>query len=145
MSDRPSWQQYYAGFARHAATRSKDSTQVGAVLVGPVGEVRLTGHNGPPIGVLDLPERFERPTKYLFASHAEQNVLAFAAREGISTAGCTLYCTHTPCASCARSIIQAGIREVVYGPGTTSMPDEEFAAALTMFREAGVKMTPWVP
>lgn len=131
-------QTYYMRFAQHAATASKDTTKVGAVLVGPDGEIRLTGYNGPPRGVKDLPERFVRPVKYLFASHAEQNVIAFAAREGIRTKDCMLFVTHFPCSACARSIIQAGIKYVCAGVGTTSMPEEEFAAAHAMFEEAGV-------
>lgn len=135
----PSWPEYYMAFAHLAAVKSKDSTQVGAVLVGPDGEVRLSGYNGPPRGVADLPERRERPTKYRFSSHAEQNVVAFAAREGIRTKGCTVYVTHHPCSSCSRSLIQAGIECVVVGPGQTSMPADEFEAAAIMFAEAGVK------
>lgn len=132
------WSDYYMGFAEHAASKSKDSTKVGAVLVGTDGEVRLTAYNGPPRGVDDTPDRFERPRKYLFASHAEANLVAFAAREGIRTDGCTVFVTHAPCASCARTLIQAGIEIVVHGPGTTSMPAEEFEAAKTMFEEAEV-------
>lgn len=133
---------YFMGFAAHAATASKDSTKVGAALVGPEGEVRLTGYNGPPRGVVDSPDRFERPRKYLFASHAEQNVINFAAREGIRTKGCTLFVTHMPCAACARSIIQAGVCKVVSGPGLwKSQTTEDFEAARDMFAEAGVK---WV-
>lgn len=134
------WPTYWMGFAQHAARKSKDGTQVGAALIGPEGEVRLTGYNGPPKGVLDLPDRRERPRKYLFASHAEANLVAFAAREGIRTAGCTVFVTHHPCSACARTLIQAGVVKVVVGAGTTSMPDEEFKAAATMFREAGVKV-----
>ena len=137
-----SWREYLAGFAAYAARKSKDPTQVGAVLVGPEREVRLTAYNGPPKGVLDTEARRERPQKYLYASHAEANLVAFAAREGISTKGCTVYVTHHPCASCARTLIQAGVREVIFGPGTTSMPDEEFTAAQIMFTEAGVHLEP---
>lgn len=133
-----SWLEYYMGFAHHAATKSKDETKVGAVLVGPNGEIRLTGFNGPPRGVRDLPERFVRPEKYRWISHAEQNLVAFAARVGIRTEGCRVYVTHYPCSACARTLIQAGIAKVIVGPGTTSMPDEEFTAAATMFEEAGV-------
>jgi dCMP deaminase len=132
------WDEYLYGFAEHARKKSKDSTQVGAVLVGPDKEVLLTGYNGPPRGVLDSDDRFVRPRKYLFASHAEANVIATAAKRGISTDGCTLLVTHHPCSACARSIIQSGIRSVVYGPNTTSMPTEEFEAAAVMFKEAGV-------
>lgn len=134
------WPTYYMGFAQHAATKSKDSTQVGAVLIGPEGEIRLTGYNGPPRGVVDLPERRERPTKYAYSSHAEQNLIAFAAREGIRTKGCTIYVTHHPCAACARTIIQAGIVCVVVGDGRTSMPVAEFEAAAVMFGEAGMEV-----
>ena len=131
---------YNMGFALHAATASKDTTKVGAVLIGPDGEIRLTGYNGPPIGVDDKPERFERPAKYLFASHAEQNVIAFAARQGIMTNGCTLYVTHLPCSSCCKSIIQSGIVCVVYGDGQTSMPKQEFETTKIMLIEAGVEL-----
>ena len=132
------WTEYYMGFARHAARKSKDTTQVGAILVGPEGEIRLTAYNGPPKGVADTPDRFERPAKYLFASHAEQNLVAFAARHGIRTEGCTVYVTHQPCAACAKSLIQAGVKVVYFGSGTTSMPEAEFVAASAMFSEAGV-------
>ena len=139
------WLEYYMGFAEHAARKSKDSTQVGAVLVGPDGEIRLTGYNGPPRGVLDLPERRERPQKYLFASHAEANLIAFAAREGIRTKDCTVYVTHMCCSACTRTLIQAGVRTVVFGPGRTSMPPEEFESARDMFHEANVQLTPYEP
>ena len=132
------WDRYLYGFTRWAKMNSKDSTKVGAVLVGPEREVRLTAYNGPPKGVLDLEVRRERPAKYLYASHAEANLVAFAAREGISTKGCAVYVTHHPCASCARTLIQAGVKTVIFGPGKTSMPAEEFTAASEMFSEAGV-------
>ena len=137
----PSWPDFLMGFAEHAATKSKDSTQVGAALVGPRRETLLTAYNGPPIGVRDLPTRRERPMKYLYASHAEANLIAFAARKGISTEGCTVYVTHFPCAACARTLIQAGITAVVAGTGTTSMAEEEFMAAAQMFSEANVTVT----
>lgn len=133
-----SWDEYYMNFARLAATKSKDTTKVGAVLVGPDGEIRLTAYNGPPRGVQDKPERFDRPAKYLYASHAEANLIAFAAREGIRTASCTVYVTHMPCSACARAIIQSGVQQICFGDGTTSMPKEEFDAAYDMLMEAGV-------
>jgi len=132
------WHEYYMSFAHTAKIKSKDSTQVGAVLVGPSGEIRLTGFNGPPKGVKETPERRERPTKYLFAAHAEANLISFAARVGIPTEGCSVYVTHAPCAACARSLIQAGIAGVYHDSGTTSMPESEFEAARMMFDEANV-------
>ncbi|MEW5729223.1 MAG: dCMP deaminase family protein [Pseudomonadota bacterium] len=133
------WTDYFMGFARHAASKSKDpSTQVGAVVIGPDGEIRATGYNGLPRGVADLPERMERPAKYLWTSHAEENLVAHAARVGVSLKGCTVYVTHFPCSRCARSLIQAGVTGVVVDTGTTSMPAEEFEVAEQMFSEAGV-------
>lgn len=131
------WDEYLFGFARHAALKSKDTTQVGAVLTDS-NRVLLTAFNGPPRGVEDRAERRKRPQKYLFASHSEANLIAFAARSGIRTEGCTVFVTHAPCAACARTLIQAGIAEIVHGDGTTSMPVEEFAAAREMLAEAGV-------
>lgn len=133
------WDDYFSTLASVVAQKSKDPTKVGALLVGPDREIRLTAFNGPPKGVRDTPERLERPTKYLFASHAEANLIAFAAREGIRTANCTVYVTHMPCSSCARTLIQAGITQIWYDRGQTSMPVEEFLAASVMFDEAGVK------
>jgi dCMP deaminase len=135
------WYDYFMGFARHAASKSKDpSTQVGAVAVGPDGEIRATGYNGLPRGVEDKPERMERPAKYLWTSHAEENLVAHAARVGVSLKGCTVYVTHYPCSRCARSLIQAGVAKIHVGDGKTSMPAEEFDTARVMFEESGVEV-----
>lgn len=132
------WDDYYMGFAAHASLKSKDTTKVGAILVDPDGAVILTAFNGPPKGVSDDPERFERPQKYLYASHAETNLVAFAARRGISTRECTVYCTHLSCASCARTLIQAGIHELVYGGGSFQALSDEEEITKKMFSEAGI-------
>jgi len=134
-----SWDDYFMGAARHAATRSKDpSTKVGCVIVGPERAQRMSGYNGPPPGVLDLAERFERPAKYRFVLHAEASALSHAARNGVSVEGCTLYVTHFPCNECSKLIIAAGIRHLKYGAGKTSMPDDLFEVSKTMLAEAGV-------
>lgn len=130
------WTDYFMGFARHAASKSKDSTKVGAVAIGAHKQIVEVGFNGPPRGVQDLPERLERPAKYLFAAHAEANLVATAARERLE--GTTVYVTHFCCSGCAKSLIQAGVACVVVGDGKTSMPAEEFDAASVMFKEAGV-------
>jgi dCMP deaminase len=123
------------------AQRSKDpSTKVGCVVVSEDKIVVSTGYNGLPRGVEDKAERMERPAKYLWTSHAEENAVAQAARVGAKLKGGTAFVTHHPCSRCARSLIQAGITRVVIGDGTTSMPDEEFEVARTMFKEAGVNV-----
>lgn len=137
------WDVYYSRIVSAVAEKSKDSTKVGAILVGPNKEIRLTAFNGPPAGVEDTLARRTKPEKYLFASHAEANLIAFAARCGIRTEGCTVVVTHYPCSGCAKALIQAGIIIVLHGPGTTSsMPAAEFEAAGEMFWESGVTVSP---
>ena len=82
----------------------------------------------------------ERPAKYLWTSHAEENAVAQSARVGAKLKGGTAFVTHHPCSRCARSLIQAGVTRVVIGNGKTSMPDEEFEVAAIMFKEAGVNV-----
>lgn len=134
-----SWQKYFLELAEQVATRSKDpSTKVGCVIATEDKVVVATGYNGIPRDVLDKPERMERPAKYLWTSHAEENAVAMAARVGSRLRGGHAFVTHMPCCRCARMLIQAGISTVYCGDGTTSMPLEEFDVATQMFREAGV-------
>lgn len=133
------WPDRFLALARHVAGWSKDpSTQVGAVAVSPARAVVETGYNGLPRGVTDLPERMERPAKYLWTAHAEENLVAHAARARLE--GSTVYVTHFCCAPCTRMLINAGVARVCVGPGETSMPPETFNAAQAMFREAGVEI-----
>ena len=109
------WNKRFMEVAFLVASWSKDpSTKTGAVIVGPDKEIRSTGYNGPVRGVDDdVPERYERPTKYDFFEHAERNALYNACLTGVSVKGCVMYATHAPCVDCARAIIQAGIKTVI--------------------------------
>lgn len=134
------WVDYFSGLARYVASKSKDpSTQVGAVAVGADQEVLETGYNGLPRGVIDLGGRMQRPAKYLWTSHAEENLVATAARPRLK--GTTVYVTHLCCSRCARMLINAGVKRVICGDGTTSMPADEFEVAKQMFLEAEVELT----
>lgn len=138
---RRSWNDHFMDMATLVAQRSKDpSTKVGCVVVSEDRIVVSTGYNGLPRGVNDKSERMERPAKYLWTSHAEENAVAQAARVGAKLKGGTAFVTHHPCSRCARSLIQAGVTTVVIGNGTTSMPEEEFDVARVMFLEAGVEV-----
>jgi dCMP deaminase len=133
------WDAYFMELAEKVASRSKDpSTKVGCVVVTEDRVIATTGYNGLPRGVGDLPERMERPAKYLWTSHAEENAVAQAARVGAQMKGGTAYVTHEPCARCARILIQAGVAQVIIGPGKTSMPAEEFEISRIMFEEAQI-------
>lgn len=149
VEPRQSWDEYFMDMCRFVARRSKDSTKVGAVAVGPDKEVRMACYNGFPRGVRDdVPERNERPEKYLWTAHAEENVVSNAARVGVVLKGCVMYVasvaesgSHPPCTTCARLMIQAGVVEVVYEDGEVS---EKWKAncekALEMLEEAGVRL-----
>ena len=130
--------------AEAARGRSKDrSTKVGAVVIDDDFNVRISGYNGMPRGVDDDVEaRHERPLKYMWTAHAEENCVAQAARIGVSLKGCTLLVTSLfPCTTCSRLIIQAGIKRVI-APKVcdNSRWDEQAAIALEMLHEAGVEV-----
>ncbi|MEE2750968.1 MAG: dCMP deaminase family protein [Myxococcota bacterium] len=136
------WDKRFLELAAHIAAWSKDpSTKVGCVVVGEDREIRSTGFNGLPRGISDLPERLnDRQMKYPLICHAEENAIMHAARIGLSLKGGRAYVTWPPCTRCTRSLIQAGIGEVVY-PAGVEIPErwqDDFALGMAMFEEAGV-------
>ena len=136
------WDKRFLALASHIAGWSKDpSTQVGCVVVGPDREIRSTGFNGFPRGIEDSIARLEnRELEYPLICHAEENAIMHAARIGISLKGCTAYVTWPPCSRCARSLIQAGVDEVVY-PAESEIPGrwgDDFEIATSMMNEAGL-------
>ena len=138
------WDARFLELAAHLSRWSKDpSTQVGCVVVGPDREIRSTGFNGFPRGIEDNAERLEnRERKYPLVCHAEENAIMHAARIGVALKGCLAYVTWPPCTRCARSLIQAGISEIVYPAGLT-IPErwrEDFAISSGMLNEAGVSV-----
>jgi len=140
------WDARFLALAGHIAGWSKDpSTQVGCVIVGPDREIRSTGFNGLPRGIADTAERLgDRNLKYPLICHAEENAILHAARIGISLAGCVAYVTWPPCTRCARSFVQAGVREVVF-PEDVDIPERwraDFELSLLLLREAQVGIRP---
>lgn len=133
------WDKRFLDLCGGVAQWSKDpNTQVGAIATDTSRRILETGYNGLPRGVDDRAARMERPAKYLWTSHAEENLVAHAARDRL--AGSTVYVTHLCCCRCARMLINAGVAKVVCGDGKTSMPPEEFDIALRMFAEGGVTL-----
>ena len=72
------------------------------------------GYNGTPSGFENVCEDADNVTKP-YVLHAEANAITKLARSTNSGQGATLYVTASPCIECAKLIIQAGIRRVVYG------------------------------
>jgi len=87
--------------------------QVGALLV--KNQMIISdGYNGTPSGFPNKCED-ETNTSFPFVLHAEANAITKVARSNNSSDGATLYVTASPCMECAKLIIQAGIKRVVFG------------------------------
>lgn len=109
------WDSYFFNIAYAVSLKSKDQhTKIGCVIVGPDNEIVSTGYNSLPRGANDfVPERYERPEKYNWMSHAERNAIFNAARVGIPTKGCAMYMScGMPCIDCMHAIVQSGIKEI---------------------------------
>ncbi len=113
-----SWDEYFMGVAILSGMRSKDpNTQVGACIVSPDHKILSMGYNGFPKGCSDDEFPWEREgepleNKYFYTTHSELN--AILNYRGGSLEGATIYVTLFPCNECAKAIIQAGIRRIVY-------------------------------
>jgi dCMP deaminase len=128
---RPEWDEYFMEVAQVVSKRSTCLRRnIGAIIVKDK-RILATGYNGAPSGLphcsevgclrseLGVPsgERHE----ICRALHAEQNAIIQAAKYGISVDGATVYTTTEPCSLCAKMLINAGIKRVVY---IDSYPDE---------------------
>ena len=86
--------------------------QVGALVVD--GMIISDGYNGTPSGFENVCEDENNVTKP-YVLHAEANAITKLARSSNNSDGSTIYITASPCIECAKLIIQAGIKRVVYG------------------------------
>lgn len=86
--------------------------QVGALIVKD-RMIISDGYNGTPSGFENVCEDENGVTKP-YVLHAEANAITKVAKSGNSSEGATLYVTASPCVECAKLIIQAGVRRVVY-------------------------------
>jgi dCMP deaminase len=134
----------YMQLARYQANLfSKDpSTKVGALFLAPHSlQVLTAGYNGFPRGVDETKaERWERPQKLMYVSHAEANGIANSCRHGTPLENSIAVVTMFPCATCAKLMIQAGISRIVTPAPDMTCPKwgEEFRYSLEMLQESGV-------
>jgi dCMP deaminase len=139
---RPGIDEYFLKIASVVAERSTCLRHhVGAVAVRDK-HILTTGYNGAPAGLKDCLELgclrdqqgVASGTRHEIcrAIHAEQNVIVQAALHGISLAGATIYCTHSPCILCAKMLVNARIARFV----TCGMYSEE--GFRDLFRDAGI-------
>ena len=142
MSKIISWDEYFMGLAHLSAMRSKDpNTQVGACIVDNDNKVVSIGYNGFPRGCADdkFPWAREggfKETKYAYVVHAELNAILNTPR---SLNGCTLYVSLFPCNECAKAIIQAGIKKIVYESDKYDGTDGNVVSK-ALLKEAGIEL-----
>ena len=106
--------------------------QVGAILVKD-RMIISDGYNGTPSGFENVCEDENGVTKP-YVLHAEANAITKVAKSSNSSLGATLYVTASPCLECAKLIIQAGIRRVVYSE------EYRITDGLDLLRRAGIQV-----
>ncbi|MCK9548379.1 MAG: dCMP deaminase family protein [Sphaerochaeta sp.] len=142
-----SWDEYFMGVAVLSSMRSKDpNTQVGACIVNEEKKIVGVGYNGLPTGVSDDDAPWERDgewlkTKYPYVCHAELNAILNSTSK---LKGCRIYVGLFPCNECAKAIIQAGIREVVYLSDKYA-EEENTRASKWLFDQSGVRYRRLIP
>lgn len=151
-SRRPSWDEYFIAITLEVAKRSTcRRRQTGAVIVKDK-RILATGYNGAPSGLahcLDigcLREKWGIPSgehhELCRGLHAEQNAIIQAALHGVKIGGAKIYCTHQPCVLCAKMIINAGLKEIIYlEPYPDALACEMLAEAKIKIREGAVKLS----
>jgi len=110
-----SWDKHFLSLCNLISMKSKDeSTNFGAVIVNQDNQIISTGYNSFPKGINDnKKERQQRPEKYEWMVHAEENAICNAAAIGNATKGCRIYVNGMPCARCMRKLINSGIKEII--------------------------------
>lgn len=145
IDQRPSWDEYFLNIMQTIGTRSTcDRGRLGCVIVKD-RRIISGGYSGSPAGCKHcdevghemhtvIQEDGTESRHCIRTSHAEQNAIVQAAKAGVSTDGSVLYIKMTPCYTCAKMIINAGIKKVValndYHAGARSRE---------IFKEAGIE------
>lgn len=143
------WDEYFMGQALEVSLRSKDpSTQVGACIANSENKQVSVGYNGLTDGMNDDNFYWNSPgekigdiytTKNPWVVHAERNAILNC--KGTKLDGTTIYVTLFPCYECAKEIVQAGIKKVIY----LRMYSDEISVKITkeIFDCAGVEYVPF--
>lgn len=137
-----SWDEYFMGVAMLSGMRSKDpNTQVGACIVSEDNKILSMGYNGFPKGCSDddfpwCREGNPLDNKYFYVTHSELN--AILNYRGGSLEGAKIYVSLFPCNECAKAIIQAGIKTIVYSSDKYAGTDST-KASKRMLDAAGVR------
>ncbi len=147
--ERPSNDEYFMEMAQLVSSRSTCMRRkVGAVIV-KEKRVLSTGYNGSPkgtkhceeLGCIRVKLNVPSGTRHELCRgvHAEQNAVTQAAYFGVSVDGATIYTTTYPCSMCAKILINAGIKEIVYSEGYADDLSKD------LLTEAGIKIREYKP
>lgn len=149
MSDknkkRPSWDEYFISMLPMIGSRGTcDRGQIGCVITKDK-HILVTGYAGAPAGIAhcdDVGHEMHTVTQEdgaesrhcIRTAHAEQNAIAQAAKLGVALNGGTLYCKVTPCYTCAKMLINVGIKRIV-----CAMEYHAGRRSQEIFEEAGIE------
>lgn len=100
----------------YAGLSYAERLKVGALLL-KEDRIISIGYNGTTSGSDNGCEYIDKNNKMVTKKsvvHAEMNVIAFAAKNGVSTEGCTMVVTDSPCYECSKLIIQSGVKSIIY-------------------------------
>ena len=147
--ERPSNDEYFMEMAQLVSSRSTClRRKVGAVIVKDK-RVLSTGYNGSPkgtkhceeLGCIRVKMNVPSGTRHELCRgvHAEQNAVTQAAYFGVSVDGASIYTTTYPCSMCAKILINAGIREIIYSEGYTDDLSKQ------LLDEAGITLREYKP
>ena len=143
---RPSWDGYFIEIMHSVAKRATCDRGRSGCIITRNNQILVTGYVGSPKGIAHCDEVGHEMRKVIHedgsisqhcvrTTHAEQNAICQAAKLGIPIEGATLYVSMTPCYTCAKMLINAGIKRVVCEKRYHAGKDSE-----RIFREAGVKL-----
>ncbi|MFH1064846.1 MAG: cytidine/deoxycytidylate deaminase family protein [Candidatus Woesearchaeota archaeon] len=141
---RPSWDEYFMGIMEAVAVRATCARGRTASVIVKDKRILATGYVGSPVGVPHCDEaghEFKRmihddgsvSQHCVRTSHAEQNAICLAARNGVAIDGATIYCKLAPCYTCAKMIINSGIVRVV-----CKMRYHADKDSMRIFKQAGI-------
>lgn len=135
------WDEYFIEIAKMVAKRSTcDRRFVGAVIVRD-RNILSTGYNGSPKGLPHCDEIGHEISDghCIRTIHAEANALVQAAKHGVGVENASLYLTYSPCYDCFKMLVNAGIKEIIYGEFYNSRYDAS-PKVLKLAKKAGIKI-----
>ena len=145
-ASRPSWDKYFMEIANTVAERSTCDRGKTASVIVKNKHILVTGYAGSPKGIPHCDDIGHQLKKIVHEDgsisqhcvrtvHAEQNAICQAAKLGIALEGATLYCKMTPCYTCAKMIINSGIKRVVAQKDYHASEDSK-----RVFKQAGIEL-----